>query len=190
MKEIAKLGFILLLIGAIAASLLAVTYELTIDQILETRRIADETARKEVFPDAESFEQVSESKLSELKDENPAISDAYVALVGGNKVGFVVKTTPSGFGGPIDIVTGFTTDGIVTGMRMGNHTETPGLGANAKLPSYYDQYVGLNLLSTIGVSKTAPSDNEILAISGATITSKAVTDGVNFNNDIFSLLNE
>ncbi len=190
MKEIVRLGLILFLISSIAAALLGVTYDLTIDQITEQRKIADEVARKDVFPDADTFERFSDEKIAEVQEINPAIADVYFAKQGENTVGYVIKTKPSGFSGSIAVVTGISTDGTITGLRIGNHQETPGLGANATLPSFYTQYEGLTITSAIGVSKTVPGDNEILAISGATITSRAVTDGVNFINEVYDILNK
>jgi electron transport complex protein RnfG len=64
-------------------------------------------------------------------------------------------------------------------MRVGNHQETPGLGANATLSDFYGQYVDKSTESELTVVKAGASGNEIQAISGATITSKAVTKGVN-----------
>lgn len=188
MKEIIRLGLILFLIGSIAAGGLAFTYETTIDQILYQRELADTIARQDVFPEADSFEKIAAEKFA--KFENKAIIDVYYAKSGDEVVGYVVKTKPSGFSGTIDVTTGVTLDGIVTGVRIGNNQETPGLGAKSMLPEFYGGYNGLSILSTIGVNKISPGENEILAISGATITSKAVTDGVNFINEIFSQLNE
>ena len=190
MKEIAKLGIILMVIGAVAAALLAMTYDFTIDQIIEQRRIADEIARKEVFPTADGFTAATEDELKAVQAINSAIAELYFAEEGGNTVGYVVKTKPSGFGGTLDVVTGVATDGTITGLRVGNHAETPGLGANATLPGFYAQYEGLSITSPVMVNKVEPGENEILAITGATITSQAVTDGVNFINEIFDTLNK
>jgi electron transport complex protein RnfG len=190
MKEIVKLGLILFIISSVAATLLAMTYDFTLEQILEQRGIADEIARKEVFPDADEFVAADEDQIANYQSKNPAIAEVYFAKAGGNTVGYVVKTKPSGFGGSVDVVTGFTTDGIITGLRVGNHQETPGLGANATLPEFFSQFKGLTILSPVVVNKTIPGENEILAISGATITSQAVTNGVNFINEIFSDLSE
>ncbi|OPL08948.1 MAG: hypothetical protein AVO33_08545 [delta proteobacterium ML8_F1] len=188
MKEIAKLGMILLIIGGIAAALLAMTYELTIDQIVEQRLIKDQTARMEVFPQAETFEAASEENLEAVKAINPAIADVYQAMASGEIMGYVIKTRPGGFGGAIDVVTGFDLDGKITGLRVGTHEETPGLGANITLPDFYTQYEGLDITRDIGVNKVSPGDNEIQAIAGATISSQAVTDGVNYIGDVLAVL--
>jgi electron transport complex protein RnfG len=188
MKEIAKLGVILLIIGSVAAALLAMTYELTIDQILQQRLIKDQTARMEVFPGAETFEAAPEEVLNEIKSINPAIADVYQAMAAGEVKGYVIKTRPGGFGGSIDVVTGFNLEGEITGLRVGTHEETPGLGANITLPDFYTQFEGLNLNKKVGVNKVSPGDNEIQAIAGATISSQAVTDGVNYISDVLTVL--
>lgn len=190
MKEIVKLGLILFIISSIAAAALAYTYDATIDQIVEQRRIADEIARKEVFPDADEFTPASDDQLAAYTAVNSSIAEVFIAKSSSNTIGYVVKTKPSGFGGTIDVVIGLKTDGEITGLRVGNHQETPGLGANAKNADFYTQYEGLTVTSPVGVNKIQPGDNEILAISGATITSQAVTNGVNFVNEIYSTLSE
>jgi electron transport complex protein RnfG len=171
MKEIMKLGSILLLICVIAAALLGLTNEVTIGRILEQREAAAQEARQAVLPEADRFEALDASS-----------SDGVVELFEGYKgdeiVGHVAKSMPSGFGGGIEVFTGVSADGTVTGVRVGSHAETPGLGANVTLASFYEQYTGM-AAEMIGVAKSAPGEGEILAVTGATITSQAVTDGVN-----------
>jgi electron transport complex protein RnfG len=179
MKEIIKLGIILLVISMVASSALAYTYEITLPKITEQRALASEAARMAVFPDAETFEAVDEGTLNNIIGSAPLIKELFFAKIGSENVGFVFKATPSGFGGPIEVIVGMDIEGNITGMRIGSHTETPGLGTNAALPYFYDQYNGRSLVNEILVSKAASSETEILAITGATITSQAVTDGVN-----------
>ena len=81
--------------------------------------------------------------------------------------------TVTGFGGPIEVTVGVDTHGTVTGLSVGGSSfaETAGLGAKAKEPAFTDQFVGKTAPLTLKV--------DVDAISGATITSRAVTDGVN-----------
>lgn len=188
MKEIIKLGLILFVITAIAASLLAVTYEVTLDKILEQRQLADNQARKEVLVDADSFEAVSETLLATIQEKNRNVIDVHYGLSGDMVIGYVLKVRPSGFGGPMDIAVGLELDGTITGMRVVNHAETPGLGDGALKPAFYTQYEGLTVLDALNVVKVPATGNEIEAMSGATITTKAITDGVNFVVDIYDLL--
>lgn len=183
MKEISKLGLKLLLICLVSALLLAVTNEATKNQIAAQREAANQAARQEVLSAADRFEYIEGS------DQVPNVIEAYVGYANDQVIGYVVKTAPVGFGGPVEVVTGLGEDGSITGVRVGSHAETPGLGANVTLPWYYNQYEGLGSTGPVGVSKVEPGDNEIQAVAGATITSQAVTDGVNFALEAFEEFN-
>lgn len=179
MKEMIKLGVILLLFSAISAGFLAVTNDLTAPAIAESRRAQDLENMQQVFEEADDFVALGEDKFLELKNLNPELSEIYIAKKGESEVGYVAKVTPSGFGGTLEVIVGFLKDGSILGLRVGKHSETPGLGDNATQPDFYEQFSGLSLKKTIGVNKMQPGDNEILAISAATITSEAVVSGVN-----------
>ena len=101
----------------------------------------------------------------------------YEALKGGEKVGVCVQNKSAGYGGDITLLTGVDLDFNVTGVALLSHAETAGLGANADKDEFKNQFTGKK--ENIGVVKNTPNDNDIVAISGATITSKAVTEGVN-----------
>lgn len=181
MKEIIKLGLILFVICAIAAFSLGMTNELTKGIIEENTHKANVEARKEVFSDADSFELQEDDVAKKFYSKNPQVVEVYKAMSGSKHVGFVIKTAPSGYGGALEVVVGFDLDGLLTGVRVGNHQETPGLGAKAKTEKFYLQYDGLTIKETVNVTKldVVDTNNEIQAISGATITSDAVTNGVN-----------
>ncbi|MCT4632165.1 MAG: RnfABCDGE type electron transport complex subunit G [Firmicutes bacterium] len=190
MKEIGKLGAILLLICAIASALLAFVNTKTIDKIVEQRELASELARKEVLPDADKFEKLDDALLKEFSDKNDKVKEIYVGFSGDTVIGYVVKTAPGGYGGAVEVISGISTDNSLTGVRVGNHNETPGLGANALLPSFYEQYNGMSVEGEVGVAKANPQENQIQAIAGATITSQAVTDGVNMAAEVVKELNK
>ncbi len=179
MKEIIKLGLVLFFICAVAALALGLTNEATGPLIKENIIKANIEARKEVFKEADDFSEISD--IDEFKSENPQVAEIFKALRAGEHVGYVIKTLPNGYGGPLEVIVGFDLDGVLTGVRVGNHQETPGLGANAQTKGYYSQYNGLSVLKSVNVSKVdvVKVNNEIKALSGATITSDAVTDGVN-----------
>ena len=186
MKEIIKLGLILLLVCVIAAIALAVTNEFTKDQIALQRNLANEEARKNILPSADSFKAIDENKLSEIMSKNKSVAEVFQGYKGDSVVGYTFKSLPSGYGGTVEIMTGIDLDGKVTGVRIGSHQETPGLGANAALPEFYSQYENKSVDSEIEVSKVEPTkENQIQAISGATITSDAVTAGVNIAINTF-----
>jgi electron transport complex protein RnfG len=186
MDDILKLGFKLLLISLVAAVALAFTNGITEGRIQEQRLLANEQARKAVFTQASSFE---EADVSNVKEDIKILSEGFKALdANGSPIGYVFKVLPSGYGGSLEVVVGIKNDGTITGVRIGKHEETPGLGAKATEESFYGQYAGMDITDGIGVSTTSPGDNEIAAISGATITSKAVTTGVNQAIEAFEAL--
>ena len=192
MKEIIKLGLVLFAMCVVAAFALGFTNELTKDKIIENTIVANREARKEVFSDADDFVLIASSDTDADFEAHPAAADfiaankevaeVYKAMTAGNHVGYVIKTLPSGYGGPLEVIVGITLDGTINGVRVGNHQETPGLGAKAKTVEFYGQYDGLSVGSPVDVIKVdvTSGNNEIKAISGATITSVAVTDGVNY----------
>ncbi len=179
MKDIIKLGLILFTFCVIAASALMITDQVTAGPIQKQIDQANELARKGVFPEADAFEALDEAQLQELKADFKILEEVYYAKKGSDVIGFVVKTMPSGFSGKIEVTTGISVDAKLTGVRIGAMTETPGLGDIAKKPEFYEQYTGKSTSTEIGVNKSTPKENEIQALTGATITSRAVTLGVN-----------
>ena len=105
----------------------------------------------------------------------------YEALEADGAVGYVAQTTVNGFGGPIEIIAGVDNEGRITGVSVGgsNFAETPGLGANAKNKSFTDEFIGKHGgISAVKAGKVR-GENDIDAMTSATITSSAVADGVN-----------
>lgn len=182
MKEIIKLGLTLFVVCVIAAFLLGYANEMTKGIIAENIVIANTEARKEVFNSADDFELQNDSSYDEFYLSNKEVAEVYKAMSSEEHVGYVIKTLPNGYGGALEVVIGFKLDGTITGVRVGNHQETPGLGANAKKEEFYSQYDGLTINEPVNVIKVdvVDGDNDIKAISGATITSAAVTTGVNY----------
>ena len=193
-KVVVKLGLILFLISAVAATLLAMTNYVTAETIEAINEKTNMEARLEVLPEASEFEAVDSDELMAIaKDiglEKPEeLVEVFIGKKGSEQVGFTVKTAPtSGFSGMIEVLTGISNDGSLAGMTILSHGETPGLGANATLPDFRNQYQGLSATENVSVAKSAPSGNQIQAITGATITSEAVTDGVNIAIETFKNL--
>ena len=102
----------------------------------------------------------------------------YIAKQSGKTAGAVYITAGKGYGGDVSVMTALETDGTVKAIEvLAADEETPGLGQNATNPAFADQFAGKK--DQIGVAKAGASDNEINALTGATITSKAVADAVN-----------
>lgn len=164
-KDILKPALTLFVICLIVTALLAGTNILTKDKIAEQSVLLASESRKLVLSDAEDFEE----------------SDGcYIGLSAGEAVGYVFETEAKGYGGSVKVMTGIDIDGNITGVTVLEHEETPGLGANAEKTSFTDQYVQMAPTDGIKLVKNkAPAEGEIEALTGASITSKAVTDAVN-----------
>lgn len=165
-KEIVKVGLILFLITALSAGVLAAVNSVTAPVIAANNQKKQDDAMARVLPGAAAFE-----KIELQKDEASSVTGLYKA-----DNGYVVLCEPNGYGGAISMVVGVK-DGTVTGVDIIGQSETAGLGANCTKDEFKAQFTGKT--ADIGVSKNGAKDNEIDAISSATITSKAVTRGVN-----------
>lgn len=109
------------------------------------------------------------------------IENCVVAVdASGAELGYVISVTdPNSYGGDVTLSIGVTNDGTLNGYSITTINDTAGLGMKAKEDSFSSQFAGKQVES-FEVTKTgATSDNQIDAISGATITSSAVTSAVN-----------
>lgn len=183
MREIMKLGIILLVITTVAAAILGYTNAVTTEPIANQVLQANILARQSVLPEATNFEAVSD----DVFDGYDGVLEVHKGTNGSELVGYTVKTTSGGYGGPIEIMVGIDNNGVIQGVSVGNHTETPGLGAKATDENFKGQYKGKEAASDLVVIKSGvPKDNEIQAIAGATISSRAVTNGVNMATKLFN----
>ena len=157
---------ILGIIVLVAAVLLVATNMLTADRIAEQSRAKAEAARISVMSGADSFEELAVPAGS-------GVDDCYAASAGGNVIGYTSQVTVKGYGGPIEIIVGVDTNGKVTAISVGgsDFKETAGLGAKVKDEAFTSQFTGVEAPIAIG--------GNVDAITGATISSKAVTSGVN-----------
>ena len=189
MNSAVKVGGTLLVISAVASFLLAGTNQITAPVIEERNIQANNELRQSVLPDATDFKQLDASEFE--GKGNGLVVEAYEGLNGSENVGYTFKATPSGYGGAIEVIIGISTDGTITGVDIGSMSETAGLGAKAKDEAFNGQYDGKKTDKPLEVAKgSASGDNQILAISGATISSTAVTNGVNAAIDVFNALNK
>lgn len=179
MKDILRLGGILFAICAIAALALGITNNIT-TPIIEERNIqANNALRQEVLSDAQEF------KLIEDRS-NDIVSEVYEGLKNNQIVGYTIKSLPKGYGGTIEVMVGISIEGNITGVKIGNNSETPGLGSKATEAFFRNQFNNKNISTPLTVVKGSTSDeSNIVAISGATITSNAVTTGVNAAMDMY-----
>ncbi|MDD6275647.1 MAG: FMN-binding protein [Clostridia bacterium] len=104
----------------------------------------------------------------------------------GNPMGMIFVTNAKSYGGEIKIMTGIDMDGKVTGVEILSINDTAGLGMNAKKDSFKEQFKGLIGGITVKKNSSNHDNNEITALTGATITSNAVTTAVNEALDDFA----
>ncbi|MBQ3226146.1 MAG: RnfABCDGE type electron transport complex subunit G [Clostridia bacterium] len=174
------LAVILFLITASVALLLSYTNLLTKDKIAENTVLEQTKARAEVMTDAESFEKIELST-----SENSIVKEIYVAKsASGETIGHCVSVAPNGFGGPMELTVGILSDDSLSGVAIVSHGETPGLGSKAQEPDFLNQFVNKSVKKPLSVIKSGtPNEEEIIAVSGATVTSTAVKDGINAARD-------
>lgn len=176
----------LMLITLIAGLLLGLVYEITKEPIREERQRAKEEAYKEVFADAVSFENIeldSDKTDGELAKQgfNATVDEAMEVFdKSGNLAGYVLTVTDhEGYGGDIQFAMGVKKDGTVNGISFLSISETAGLGMKAAEDDFKNQFADKNVTSFVYTKNGASAENEIDALSGATITTNAVTNGVN-----------
>ena len=182
MKNIAgmlKLGLILAAYAAVACVMLAFVYAGT-SKIIALRVEADQNAAlKEIFPDADSFEPV-EGIAS--PDSSVTIINAYVAKRDGAVAGMALTVSRASYSGPVVLITGVSVDKYITGIKIMELSDTPGLGANASSPTYfvdrargitfYGQFAGKSVVDPFVVK------GDVHSITASTITSRAVSVAV------------
>lgn len=171
-KEIIVPAVSLFLICVVVTALLALTNAVTAPKIDALAVETQEAAKKQVLSSAASF---SEEKQVEKDGVSYTYYDGLTS--DGSVVGYVFVTSAKGYGGDISVMVGVLGDGTVAGVNILSINETAGLGMNAKNQSFLDQFLGKS--GEIGVAKNNPSDTEIQALTGATITSSAMATAVN-----------
>ncbi|WP_167957762.1 RnfABCDGE type electron transport complex subunit G [Anaerosporobacter faecicola] len=195
-NTIIKDALALFCITLVAGILLGFVYEITKDPIKKKEQEAKQKAYQTVFADAVSFKESdavksaldqSQALLKENKQSNGedysgvTIDEALEAYDQSDAlVGYVMNvTTANGYGGNITISMGIKIDGTVTGMEILSINETAGLGMKATEGKFKDQFKDKNVDQFAYTKTKATNENEIDALSGATITTKAVTSAVN-----------
>ena len=195
MKDMIKNTLVLLIITVVAGAILGLVYQTTKDTIAAREEADKKAAYLEVFNDASDFVPVADfmdaAKRNILDEAGYAagnIDELLTAVDSANaSLGYVfIITTSEGYGGNIQFAVGVRNDGTVNGISILSINETAGLGMNAEKvlkPQFANKNVSLFSYTKTG----ATTDSEIDAISGATITTNAFTNGVNcaltyFNN--------
>lgn len=186
-KKIVHDALVLFAFTVVLGLLLGVVYGITKEPIEKVNYEKTQTANKQVFADADSFEayegfdaDAANAFIAE-QGYSDEIEDVQVAKdASGNVLGYVITVTAKDASqSTITFSVGIQADGTVNGYSITSIAETPGLGMKATEESFYSQFEG-KLVDSFVVVKSAPAaDNEIESISGSTITSAAMANGVN-----------
>ena len=204
MKRIVKDSLVLFAITLVAGLLLGFVYEITKEPRAKQQELTRINAFKTVFTeyfdshkeyknlnyDELSFDDVDLTTVENLKKElkkagypesKVIINEAVRANIDETSIGYAITvTSKGGYGGDIKFTVGFLLDGTVSGISYLSISETAGLGMEAKNSSFINEFVGKSGGSfVVNKDNAAGLPNEIDAISSATITSRAVTQGVN-----------
>lgn len=185
MPSIAKFAAFLFLVAGIAGLGVGYVNNLTAplieEQILQ-RKLA---SFQEVYPAGERVEDQSATYLQGPHD--PALKEVNIAYRGAAPAGVIYALETKGYSGPISFLAGFDlASGRITAIKVLSQRETPGLGAKAKEPFFQERFRDKGLDAPLEVTKTTPvRENQIQAITASTITTRAVTVGVNAAREHF-----
>ncbi len=159
---------IVVLVGIclVITAALAATYGVSKPIIDENTKKTADKVRSELLPAADSFTEYDGKLVVEEKDK-VFVENCYVA---NNKTGAVMTVKSKSFGGLLTAMVGIDNQGNLTGVKITNHSDTPGLGTKAMVPEYLAQYKGLNKLEDV----TAKADPQINHVTGASISSNGI----------------
>ena len=178
-KYIIKLTVTLFVTCVIVAGLLGLVNSVTEGPIAEKNKTKTAAAIQEVLPEMEGSPAVVEL-TDEMTDAasgaGATITEAYEAQAGGSVIGYALKIVASGSQGNIEMMVGVDAEGAVTGVSIVKNSETSGIGSKvmSNENGVLDQFIGKSAADgTLSVGKNVD------AISGATVSSRGVTTGVN-----------
>ena len=184
------------LITLVAGLLLGLVHGVTAEPIAREQARQKEEAYMAVFEDASGFEAASEEQLKAVQEgiladgfATSTIDEVMIAQdESGQELGYAFTVTNSeGYGGNITFAMGIQDDGTLNGISILSISETAGLGMQATQPEFQQQCAGKQVESFEYTKSGASADNQIDALSGATITTNAMTNGVNAGLDAFRI---
>jgi electron transport complex protein RnfG len=149
----------------IAGVILAAAYFITHPIAVEKAKMLKDLSMQALVPEADTFSPVEGHE------------DMYEATSNGTVRAYVVSAESKGYGGTISMLVAVTPDGKIIDFNIQTSNETPGLGSKAAEPDFKNQFPGKTSEALI-VTKDQANTENIQAMTGATITSKAVTKGV------------
>lgn len=204
MNKIVKNTLILIAITVVSGLLLGVVYGITKEPIAEAQENTKQEAYRSVLSDASSFETMEDfdaADAASILEENGYSSDEITEVAegiddSGETVGYVVNVmSHEAYDGDLEVSVGIAADGTVKGIEMLSISETAGLGMKADEAEFKDQFKDKNVEKFTYTKSGESGDDKIDAISGATITTNAVTNAVDsalvyFQNELGGGVNE
>ncbi len=187
MNKIVKNTLILAAITIVSGCLLGLVYEITKAPIAQAQENAKQEAYRTVLADAAEFEAYDTFDAAKAADvlleagyESDDITEVAAAKdASGGDMGYVITVTShEGYGGDIQISVGILSDGTVKGIEMLSISETAGLGMKATEADFKDQFKDKQVEKFTYTKSGEDGDDKIDALSGATITTNAVTNAV------------
>ena len=174
MKEILRLCFVLTVIAAVSAGVLAFVDQKTQEPIADALKAEEMAAVESVLP---AFDNEADKDTLTCGDESSSYK-FYRGRMKGEIVGVAFTViAPNGYSGDIKVMVGVDTAGVVQGIEILDHRETPGLGAKIETAEFRDQYKGRSL-SDPEVWDVMKDGGSFKQITGATISSRAVTHSI------------
>lgn len=178
-EDIIKPVGVLLAICIIIPLALSVTNKVTAKKIAELEA-ANSKKNMQSLIDADNFEECENGEIT-----------YYAAINGGKTAAYIFTESSKGYGGDVSVMTAIKPDGTVADVAILDVSgETPGLGQNAAKESFFSQYIGLKNGVSVLKNGAKAENNEVDAVTGATITSTAVTRAVNKALDDFEKVKE
>ena len=170
MKSTVRLVLTLFLITAISALILSLSNKVTAPVIAEADKLKEDKARMELLPEGETFEILEEEGLKN-----------------GETIGYIIKSTTNGYGGSIEFLIGIKEDGKLGGIKVLSHEETAGLGENITKPFFADSFKDKSIDGELVATKQPSQDNEVQAITSATVTTTAMVGEINKIIEAFNM---
>ena len=191
--KIIKNTVVLTLITVVAAILLGFVYDITRDPIAQAEAEEKAEAYKSVYPEAVGIREMADdteladavanasSILAEAGYTAVVVDEACIVVDGSsNVIGYIVTVTDkNAYDGSLQLTFGYTKEGVVTSMEFLSIHETSGLGLEADKPEFKAKFANKKVDAFVVTKSGAAADNEIDALSGATVTTDAVVEGIN-----------
>lgn len=186
MKETLKLGVILLIITAISAGVLAAVNTVTGPIVAEMERQESFGAFAEIFSEADDFQPLEDSKFEEIQGSHGMIREIFEAKKGDDILGYALKTSAGGYGGDIIGITGVNIDGTVAGIKIVSNAETPNIGTRILEDNFINSFKEKSAAGDLKAVAAPAAEDEVLLLSGATVSTYAVLAGVNEANLVYN----